>query len=171
MATSNHTAFQKGHRKAGGRQKGTPNKTTAEVKAACSLIVDDEEYRQVLLNAARSRTLAPAMECLLWYYAKGRPTERVEHAGGVAVTDITPDQLKHMTTALWRSSNRSRSGDTSARPASFKAAGLRITCTQGFGPSQFATQTTNVQRCSRVSPGENQVPIIFLAAAPIFSMS
>ena len=99
MATSNHTTFQKGHRRRGGRQKGTPNKTTAEVKAACSLIVDDEEYRQELLNAARSRTLAPAMECLLWYYAKGRPTERVEHAGGVAVTEITPDQLKHMTTA------------------------------------------------------------------------
>ena len=98
MATSNRTAFQKGHRKEGGRQKGTPNKTTAEVKAACSMIVDDEDYRKALLKAARSRTLAPAMECLLWYYAKGRPTERVEHAGGVAVTEITPAMLKHMST-------------------------------------------------------------------------
>ena len=96
MATSNHTAFKKGHRRVGGRQKGTPNKTTAEVKAACSLIVDDEDYRKALLKAARSRTLAPAMECLLWYYAKGRPTEHVEHAGGVAVAELTPAMLKHM---------------------------------------------------------------------------
>ena len=99
MVTSNHTAFQKGHRRVGGRQKGVPNKTTAEVKAACTLIVDDEEYRAGLLKAARSRTLAPAMECLLWYYAKGKPRDHVEHAGGVAVTEITQDQLKHMTTA------------------------------------------------------------------------
>ena len=98
MATGNHTAFQKGHRRVGGRQKGTPNKATAEVKAACSLIVDDQDYRQALLKAARSRTLAPAMECLLWYYAKGKPTERVEHAGGVAVAEIPPGALKHMTT-------------------------------------------------------------------------
>ena len=82
----------------GGRQKGTPNKSSGEVRAAASLIVDDEEYRTELLNAARTRTISPAMECLLWYYAKGRPTERVEHAGGVAVTEITPDQLRHMTT-------------------------------------------------------------------------
>ena len=50
MATSNHTAFKKGHRRVGGRQKGTPNKTTAEVKAACSMIVDDRAYLVVLLG-------------------------------------------------------------------------------------------------------------------------
>ena len=32
MATRNHTSFEKGHRRVGGRQKGTPNKATAEVK-------------------------------------------------------------------------------------------------------------------------------------------
>ncbi len=61
--------------------------------------MDDEEYRAGPLNAARSRTLAPAMECLLWHYAKGKPTEHVDHGGGVAATEITQDQLKHMTTA------------------------------------------------------------------------
>ncbi len=99
MAISNDTTFQKGHRRVGGRQKGTPNKSSGEVRAAASLIVDDEEYRTELLNAARTRTISPAMECLLWYYAKGKPTEHVEHAGGVAVTEIPPENLKHMTTA------------------------------------------------------------------------
>ena len=61
--------------------------------------MDDVEYRRKLLEAARARTLAPAVECLLWYYAKGKLTERVEQGGGVAVTEITQDQLKHMTIA------------------------------------------------------------------------
>ena len=98
MASGNHTSFKKGHRRVGGRQKGTPNKSSGEVRAAAALIVNDEHYRTELLKAAKERTLSPAMECLLWYYAFGKPTEHVDHAGGVAVTEITPDQLKHMTT-------------------------------------------------------------------------
>ena len=56
-----------------GRKKGVPNKATAEVRAACVAIVDDPQYRKKLLARARAGTLPPAVECMLWHYAKGKP--------------------------------------------------------------------------------------------------
>ena len=64
-----------------GRKKGVPNKATAEVRAACVAIVDDPQYRTKLLARARAGTLAPAVECMLWHYAKGKPKDQVEHSG------------------------------------------------------------------------------------------
>lgn len=63
-----------------GRKKGSPNKATAEAKDACAAIVDDSEYRRNLLEAARKRELAPAVETMLWHYAHGKPKEQVEHS-------------------------------------------------------------------------------------------
>jgi len=65
-------------RKTGGRTKGTPNKATADAKAACTAIVDDPAYRRNLASRARRGKLAPAMECMLWHYAKGKPTEDIK---------------------------------------------------------------------------------------------
>lgn len=62
-----------------GRPKGTPNKVTAEARAAASELVDDPRYRARLLRDLRQRRVAPAVETMLWYYAKGKPKERVEH--------------------------------------------------------------------------------------------
>ena len=54
---------------------------TVEAKAACAAIVDDPVYRTKLMAAARARTVAPAVEVMLWHYAYGKPKERVEHSG------------------------------------------------------------------------------------------
>ncbi len=69
----------KGTPKTGGRKKGTPNKATVEAKLACSEIIDDPAYRFKLLSRARAGKLAPAVECMLWHYAKGKPKETIEH--------------------------------------------------------------------------------------------
>jgi hypothetical protein len=45
---------------------------------ACAEIVDDLTYRRRLVARARAVTLAPAVETMLWYYAKGKPTDRQE---------------------------------------------------------------------------------------------
>jgi hypothetical protein len=63
-----------------------PNKATAEVRAACVAIVDDPQYRKKLLARARAGTLLPAVECMLWHYAKGKPKDQVEHSGGVVLS-------------------------------------------------------------------------------------
>jgi hypothetical protein len=66
-----------------GRPKGTPNKATVEAKAACAALVDDPAYREALAKRLRAGKLSPAMECMLWHYAKGKPREHVEQTGVV----------------------------------------------------------------------------------------
>ncbi len=74
-------------RKTGGRKKGTLNKATTAAREACAEIVDDPVYRKKLLAAARARTLPPAVETMLWHYAKGKPKEAVqEHDQTLHVT-------------------------------------------------------------------------------------
>jgi hypothetical protein len=57
-------------RKTGGRRLGSLNKTTIEAKAACAELVDDPAFRRSLARRLHSRKLSPALECMLWYYAK-----------------------------------------------------------------------------------------------------
>ena len=45
------------------------------MKLASAAIVNDPVYRQKLLKAARARKLTPAIECMLWHYAYGKPKE------------------------------------------------------------------------------------------------
>ena len=68
------------------RSLGVPNKATAEAKHACAAIVDDPTYRRNLAARARAGRLAPAVECLLWHYAHGKPKEHPEQrrAGSLA---------------------------------------------------------------------------------------
>ncbi len=61
-----------------GRPKGTPNKATVEARTFCASIVDDPVYQAKLRLRAIAGKLSPVMESLLWYYAKGKPKERVE---------------------------------------------------------------------------------------------
>jgi hypothetical protein len=75
---STYTGFQKGvSGNPAGRPPG-PSKTTLEAKAFCSMIVDSEEYQASVHERAMRGELAPAMETMLWHYAKGKPTERIE---------------------------------------------------------------------------------------------
>ena len=84
--------------KTGGRQRGTPNKITVEARAACALIVDDPGYRAKLTSRAKAGILPPAMEVLLWHYAKGRPKELVEVSASLQMQAISSDGLARLTT-------------------------------------------------------------------------
>ena len=81
-------AAQRGHKKAGGRKKGTPNRVTAEIKAAFQKHGD--ELVQALLARTRSddeRVRLGAIRAALdrgW----GRPTQAVDLGGEMAITRI-----------------------------------------------------------------------------------
>lgn len=77
--TPKRSGRPKGLPKTGGRKKGGLNKVTREAREAASQLVDDPAYRARLLADLRERKVAPAIEAMLWYYAKGKPKEIVEH--------------------------------------------------------------------------------------------
>jgi hypothetical protein len=63
-----------------GRPKGSRNKTTLEVADFARKMVESREYRASL----KQRLLdgkAPHMEPLLFYYAYGKPVDRIELIG------------------------------------------------------------------------------------------
>jgi len=101
MATSaNHrlvarlprTAFKPGQSgNPRGRRPGTRNKATSEAREVARRLVDDPEYRAELLRRMINGT-AGAMEPLLWFYAKGKPIERVETTS--EFVGVSNDELK-----------------------------------------------------------------------------
>jgi hypothetical protein len=68
-------------RKTGGRVKGVPNKATADVKALCRGLLGDAAYQATFKARFLEGRLPPAVECLVWHYAYGKPTEHHEHGG------------------------------------------------------------------------------------------
>jgi hypothetical protein len=48
--------------------------------------VDDPVYRQRLATRLRSGKLSPAVECMLWHYAKGKPKEEVQSNQHITVS-------------------------------------------------------------------------------------
>jgi len=62
-------------RKTGGRRLGSPNRATVEARAACAELVDDPDYRRSLARRLLLGKLSPALECMLWHYAKGKPKD------------------------------------------------------------------------------------------------
>ncbi len=72
-------------RKTGGRRKGTSNKATAEAKEVCNRLVDDALYQTTLQRRLRAGKLSPAVECMLWHYAKGKPREELGVEGAVTL--------------------------------------------------------------------------------------
>ena len=73
-------------KKTGGRRKGTPNKATAEAKEFCNSLVDDPRYQARLRLRLLAGKLPPAIESMLWHYAKGKPKEQIGIDGPQAVT-------------------------------------------------------------------------------------
>ena len=41
-------------RKTGGRERGTPNRVTVEIRSVCTALVSDSEYRSRLLERLRT---------------------------------------------------------------------------------------------------------------------
>jgi hypothetical protein len=72
--------------------RGTPNKVTVEAKAAAAALVDDPVYRAKLAADLRLRKVHPSIESMLWYYAKGKPKETVEHQASVVDAQIEADR-------------------------------------------------------------------------------
>jgi hypothetical protein len=69
-------------------RRNAPKKSkviTAETKLDCLQMIEDPIYRQKLLSDLRERKVRPAVECMLWYYAKGKPKEMVEHTGTLSL--------------------------------------------------------------------------------------
>ena len=99
------SGFQKGHEKQGGRQKGTPNKSTAEVKAYCQEF--GEDIISMLLNLAhysidpRVRIMA-GKEILDRGY--GRPPQGVElsgpEGGPIETVDLSDKELARLAAYL-----------------------------------------------------------------------
>lgn len=86
--------FRKGHSgNPAGRRPGS-NRVTTEAKAACNAIVDDWIYRSNLLTRMRKGTAAPAVETMVWYYAKGKPKERVELGADKTLADLVREAIE-----------------------------------------------------------------------------
>lgn len=54
-------------------------------------IIASPEYRGHLMRMILLDEVPPAVDCMLWHYAYGKPTERVEHTGkdGQPIETIT----------------------------------------------------------------------------------
>ena len=70
------------------------NKVTTEVRAAAAALVDDPQYRQKLPHDMRKRRVLPAVETMLWYFAKGKPVERHEIATPGDFSKLSDDELR-----------------------------------------------------------------------------
>jgi hypothetical protein len=71
----------RGSPKTGGRQKGTRNHATLEIKAFAHSVLNDPGYRKNVL--VRMRALEPPahLETLLYHYAFGKPPQALELSG------------------------------------------------------------------------------------------
>jgi Family of unknown function (DUF5681) len=76
-----------------GRPKGTQNRATREAKEFCRSVVDDPRYQVSLRRRAIAGKLSPAIECMLWYYAKGRPVSTVELIDPARLSTETLDRI------------------------------------------------------------------------------
>jgi hypothetical protein len=84
--------FEKGDKRAG-RPKGVPNKATVEAKAFCTKLLKDRRYITSLWRRIKADTLPPAVETMLWYYAAGKPKERVELGADKTLADLVREAI------------------------------------------------------------------------------
>ena len=70
-----------------GRPKGVLDKRRLEIDHAAKRLLEDAAYQQSLRQRLLAGT-APHMETLLHHYAYGKPVERLEHSGRIAL-DLT----------------------------------------------------------------------------------
>jgi hypothetical protein len=74
-----------------------PNKATVEVRDLARSLVEDATYRKKLQADLRKRgNVKPAVECMLWYYAYGKPKQTVEVElpdVAAAFRDMPPDRV------------------------------------------------------------------------------
>jgi len=84
-----------------GRPKGALNVTTKAARAVCLKILEDPEYRQSIARRIKNDALPAAVECLMWHYAYGKPTEKMEvHVSGDELQDLSSAQLAARASSL-----------------------------------------------------------------------
>ena len=83
----------------GGRKKGTPNKSTVELREFFSSVLNDPAYRARLLARAKLGTLPPPVEIALWHYAVGKPKETIDQHLDVSVKQ-TPESAAKLVRSL-----------------------------------------------------------------------
>jgi len=89
-----HAGRKKGTSKTGGRTKGTRNKATREAKVFCASVVDDPVYQANIRRRALAGELAPGIEAMIWYYAKGKPVDRQELGRPGEFSHLSKEELK-----------------------------------------------------------------------------
>lgn len=85
--------------KTGGRQKGTPNKATVEIKEAARAFLADEQGQAKMLEQYQRGELNPSVLALLYHYAYGKPkdTLALEKAVPVMVVDeLTTEDVERL---------------------------------------------------------------------------
>ena len=75
--------------KTGGRRKGTPNRTTREVREFAQRLLTDPVYEARLKERLFAGELAPHLEGLLWAYGWGKPKDTIDLSFGTQSKVIT----------------------------------------------------------------------------------
>ena len=71
-----------------GRPAGVPNKATQEMKALAQRLVRDRAYQKNLRTRLQAGELPPAVECMLYHYAYGKPADHLNVKGDLALPTI-----------------------------------------------------------------------------------
>lgn len=85
--------FVKGDPRAG-RKPGAQNRTTVEAKAFCVRVLKDQRYVKSIWRRIKTDSLAPAVETMIWYYAAGKPKERVELGADKTLADLVREAIE-----------------------------------------------------------------------------
>ena len=75
-----------GPRPGSGRPKGKRTKGKLEAIAFASSVIDDPAYLDTVRTRALDGSLPTPLEILLWHYKAGKPVERIEHSGTLAMS-------------------------------------------------------------------------------------
>lgn len=76
-----------------GRPKGSLNKTTREIKDAARALLEGPEYVRNRLKRLEEGKLPPAVECLLYHYAYGKPRETLAVEGTESLAELLQTAL------------------------------------------------------------------------------
>lgn len=75
-------------KKTGGRTKGTPNKSTVEIREALNALFTPQYFADLRARLAEGK-LPPAVEAKLLAYKFGEPKQQMELSGSITVPSIT----------------------------------------------------------------------------------
>ena len=76
-----------------GRKKGSPNRTTTEIRESARKLLEDPKYQESLAYRLMKGT-APHMETMLHQYAYGKPKDTVEIEIGLRPLQIIVEHVR-----------------------------------------------------------------------------